>query len=318
MAKNFYQPSNNYERNIVMVKSFGGRLSVLMLPILLFLSIVCSCYMNIKNEPHLEIIIIKVVTSKLNFEPEFGGYETLFLMVKILLMGFFIYIILYIFFKSKNNAIYETPDLGYRLIHKVSIIELLISVVCFIGMTVIIALFIFGSAERFEFFGRVFFLTVEDIKAYKVTISVLLILFDVILFLLIWFFQSQTDFMKSVMRTLEESVPQNKGAHTYGVFSMVLSIVFATIAVIITFMYYCYEDAFSGFGLSVEKTYVYISLASLYLNALVPFFLAVNAFAYSARVDELNAIGTVMYSNYDVMGDAEDPNMRRAKSKSNY
>lgn len=318
MAKNFYQPSNNYERNIVMVKSFGGRLSMLMLPVLLFLSIVCSCYLNIKNEPHLEIIIIKVVTSKLNFDPEFGGYETLFLMIKILLMGFFIYTLLYIFLKSKNSEIFETPELGYRLIHKVSIVELLISVVCFLGMTVVIALFIFGSAERFDFLGAVFYLTVEDMKAYKITISVLLILVDIILFLLIWFSQSQTDFMKSVMRTLEESVPQNKGAHTYGVFSMVLSIIFATIAVIITFMYYCYEDAFSGFGLSMEKTYVYVSFASLYLNALIPFFLAVNAFAYSARVDELNSIGAVMYSNYDVMGDAEDPNMRRAKSKINY
>lgn len=315
MGKEFYQPADNYERNFLMVKKFGGKISFLMLPLLFFISIVCSCYLNIIDEPHLVITIIKVVTSKLNFNIEFGGYETLFLMSKILFSGFLIFTFLYIFFKSKNLSYESSPDLGYALIYNVSLVELILSAVGFLGMLVLTAVFIFGSAEKFDFIGAVFYLTVADMEAYKVTIIILLFLIDATLFLMIWFSQAQTDFMKSVRLSLSESVPKNKGAHTYGVFSMVLAIVFATFAGILTFMYYCYQDAFSGFGISLDKTYVYVSLLLLYIDALIPFFLAVNAFSYSSMVDELNTIGTIMYNNYEVFGDAEDPNMARAKSK---
>ena len=305
MGKEFYQPSNNYERNFLMVKRFGGRISLLMVPILLFVSIGCSCYLNIINEPHLEITIIRVVTSKLNFNLEFGGYETMFLMTKILLSGFFIFTLVYIFVKSKNS------ELGYALIHKISVLEILVSAVGFLTMISVTGMFIFGNSELFETLGAVFYLTVSDLEAYKVTITMLLLLVDVLLFLMIWFSQSQTDFMKSLRLSLAESVPKTKGAHTYGVFSMVLAIIFTTLAGILTFMYYCYQDAFSGFGINLDKAYVYVSLLSAYINGLVPFFLAINAFAYSAMVDELNTIGAVMYNNYEVIGDAEDPNMNR-------
>ena len=311
MGKEFYQPANNYERNFLMVKRFGGRISLLMVPILLFVSIVCSCYLNIIDEPHLEITIIRVVTSKLNFNLEFGGYETMFFMTKILLSGFFIFTLLYIFVKSKNSDFDSSPDLGYALIHKISVIEILISALGFLTMISVTGMFIFGNAELFETLGAVFYLTVSDLEAYKVTITMLLFLVDVLLFLIIWFSQAQTDFMKSVRLSLAESVPKNKGAHTYGVFSMVLAIIFTTLAGILTFMYYCYQDAFSGFGITLDKTYVYVSLLSAYINGLVPFFLAINAFAYSAMVDELNTIGAVMYNNYEVIGDVEDPNMNR-------
>ena len=311
MGKEFYQPANNYERNFLMVKRFGGRISLLMIPILLFISIVCSCYLNITDQPHLEITIIRVVTSKLNFNLEFGGYETMFLMTKILLSGFFIFTILYIFVKSKNSDFDSSPDFGYALIHKISVLEILVSALGFLTMLAVTGMFIFGNAELFETLGAVFYFTVSDLEAYKVTITMLLLLVDVILFLIIWFSQAQTDFMKSVRLSLSESVPKNKGAHTYGVFSMVLAIIFTTLAGILTFMYYCYQDAFSGFGITLDKTYVYVSLLSAYINGLVPFFLAINAFAYSAMVDELNTIGAVMYNNYEVIGDAEDPNMTR-------
>ena len=315
MGNNYYQPTDNYERNFMMVKKFGGRISFLMVPILLFISIVCSCYLNIIDEPHLELVILRVVTSKLNFNLELGGYEALFLVGKILLSGFIIFTLLYVFVKSKNKDFDSNPDFGYALLHKVSLVELILSAVGFLGMFVLTAVFIFGSAERFDYLGAVFYLTVSDMEAYKVTIAIILVLVDIILFLFIWFSQAQTDFMKSVRLSLAESVPKNKGAHTYGVFSMALAIIFATLAGILTFMYYCYQDAFSGFGINLDKTYVYVSLFSSFLNSLVPFFLAVNAFAYSAMVDQVNTFGSLMYNHMDVIGDAEDPNMSRKKSR---
>ena len=315
MGKDYYQPSNNYERNFMMIKKFSGRITVLLIPVLFFISIVCSCYLNVIDQPPLEITILKVLTSKLNFNLELGSFETLFLMTKILFSGFCIFSLLYVFFKSKNTSFESNPDFGYSLIHKFSIVEMVLSAFGFLSMLAVTAVFMFGKTEQFEAIGAAFYMTVNDLKAYKLTIVILLILIDIILFLMIWFSQSQTDFMKSIRLSLVESVPKNKGAHTYGVFSMVFAIFFMAIAAFLTFMYYCYQDAFSGFGISLEKTYVCISLLLAYIKGLIPFILAVNAFSYSSMIDQINTIGSVVYNDYQVFGEAEDPNMSRRNKK---
>ncbi len=313
MGREQYQPANNYERNFMMVKRFGGKFSVLMLPILFFISIVCSCYLNVVNEPHIEVIIVRVITSKLNFNMNLGGFETVFLLGKILLFGLCTYAILYIFFKSKNTSFQATPDLGYLMLYNLSIAELLTSALGFVTMFIMTISFIFGKPEKFESIGAVFFMTVADLKAYKISIIIIMILLDILLFLMIWLSQSQADFMKSVRLSLVESVPKNKGAYTYGVFSMSVSVVLIGIAAFITFMYYCYQDAFSGLGITMDKTYVYVSLVLAYVKGLIPFFLAICSFSYSAMVDQLNTMGAYMYNQYDVMGEAQDPNMYRNK-----
>lgn len=172
-------------------------------------------------------------------------------------------------------------------------------------------MFIFGSPERFASVGKRFNLTVEDLKAYKMTIAILLFLVDIILFLMIWYAQSQTDFMKSIRSSLVESVPKNKGAHTYGVFSMAIAITFIALAGFLNFMYYCYKDAFSGFGINLDQNYVYASLAHAYIKGLIPFFIAVDAFSYSAMVDEANSMSGLIFNDFQVLGEAEDPNMAR-------
>ncbi len=311
MGKNYYQPTNNYERNFLMVKKFGGKFSVLILPVLFFASIACSCYLAMFDGQMLEITILKVVTSKLNLELDFGCYEKIISFVGILISAFCVFCLFYIFFKSKNSDFYSSPDFGYSLLHKFSVAEMLISVVGFISMIVITATFMFGSPERFEAVGKSFNMTVDDLKAYKLTIVILLFVADIILFLMIWYAQSQTDFIKSIRSSLVESVPKNKGAHTYGVFSMAIAIMLIASAVFLTFMYYCYKDAFSGFGISIDETYVYVSLARSYIKGLITFFLAVDAFSYSAMVDESNSIGGLMFNDYRVLGEAEDPNMAR-------
>ena len=91
---------------------------------------------------------------------------------------------------------------------------------------------------------------------------------------------------------------------------MVLAIFNFCIAGFCTFMYYCYRDAFGGFGINLDETYVLISLVNSYVKGLIPFFIAINAFSFSTMVDESNTFGT-LYNNYTVLGDASDPNMVR-------
>ena len=315
MGKNYYQPTNNYERNFMMVKKFGGKITVLILPVLFFLSIVCSCYLTLVDEQSdgqlLELTILKVVTSKLNLELNFGSYEKAGFFLSIFLSAFCVFNLLYIFFRSKNSDFDSSPDLGYSLLHKFSVVQLLLSALGFISMIVVTAMFIFGSPERFETVGKSFNMSVGDMKAYKVTIVILLFLIDIIMFLMIWYSQSQTDFIKSIRSSLVESVPKNKGAHTYGVFSMAIAIAFISVAGFLTFMYYCYKDAFPGFGINIDETSVCVSLALAYIKGLIPFFIAVNAFSYSTMVDESNSMSGIIFNDFKVLGDAEDPNMAR-------
>ncbi len=310
MKKEYYQPANNYERNFLMVKKFGGKLTVLLIPVLMFISILCSVYIKVSDEQSFELNILKVVTSKFNLDFDFGSFQTLGFVFNILIYAFFIYAFLYIFFTSRNSSFTSNPDLGFSLLHKFSVLELVASVFAFIGILVTTAVFIFGDMSRFESLGAMFNLSVTDLEAYKLTIVFLLIGVVIIAFLSIWYIQSQTDFLKSIRQSLAESVPKNKGAHTYGVFSMAIAIVFLSVAGFCTFMYYCYRDAFGGFGISLDETYVYISMVNSYVKGFIPFLVGVNAFSFSTMVDESNTIGT-LYNNYTVIGEATDPNMVR-------
>ena len=311
MGKNYYQPANNYEKNFMMVKRFSGKITVLILPILFFLSIACSCYLAMFDGQLLEVSILKVVNSKLNFDFEMSFMENYGFLLDVIISGFCAYSLLYIFVKSKNSDFDSSPDFGYALIYRLSMVLLLLLGCAFVGAVFFTVMFIIRSPEKFESIGEMFKLTVEDLKAYKISIVIILFLADAILFVMAWFVQSQTDFLKSVRSSLVESIPKNKGAHTYGVFSMVMSIALIGVAALVTFMYYCYQDAFSGFGIDMNKTYVCVSLAHLYIRGLIPFFIAIDAFAFSAIVDESNALGGMIFNNYDVIGDAEDPNMAR-------
>lgn len=308
MNRDYYQPANNYERNFLMVKKFGGKFSVFCISLLLFGSVLCSGYLAISDEHFFEISILKVVTSKFNVELNLENYETFWFVLSVLISAFVIYSLLYVFFTSKNSSFQSSPDLGYSLLHKYSVLFLIMSTLVFIVMVITTAVFIFGDIERFESLGKMFKLTVNELSAFKATFAILFVLCDAFLFFVIWYAQSQTEFIKSIRQSLVESIPKNKGARTYGVFSMIFAVAMLTVAAFCTFMYYCYRDAFSGFGINIDDTYVFISLAFSYIRGLVPLFISISAFSYSSMVEQINAYGT-LYNDYTVLGTASDPNM---------
>lgn len=308
MRNDYYQPANNYERNLLMVKKFGGKFTVLLLPVFLFMSMICSCYLTLISEQPFEYYLLQVMYTKLGFNFDFGSLDTILFIGNILLSVFLIFALFQIFFSSRNSDNDSNPDFGLYLLHRFSQIELLLFGLFFVFMIVFTAVFIFGDAENFKSLGEKFNLSVSDMEAYKLSIVFILLGIDVLSFFSIWFAQSQTDFLKSIRSSLVDSLPRNKGAHTYGIFSMVIGICCLSFAGFCTFMYYCYSDAFAGFGISLDDTYVYMSLILEYLKGLIPFLIGVNAFIFSSMVEEANTIGT-LYNSYAVIGTASDPNL---------
>lgn len=309
MGKAYYQPNDNYERNLLMVKRFGGKFTVFLLPFFMLVSIALSCYVTVylEEEP-LEYYLLQVANSKLGVNFELSTINTIFSFLSMLLSVFLIYAILYIFFVSKNQSMSSNPDFGYSLLHMVSKIELLISALMALFLVVNTAVFIFGDVSRYESLGEKINLSLVQLEAYKVTISIVLFFIDVVACLFIWYAQTQADFLKSIRLSLVESLPKNKGAHIYGVLSVGIGVITICFAGVCTFLYYCYRDAFAGFGISIEKNYVYMSLALSYVNGFIPVLFGVNAFVYSAMVDETITYGN-LYNRYTTIGIAEDPNM---------
>ena len=314
MKNDVYQPRDNYERNFMLVKKFGGSIGVILLAIMFFANIVLSVILSFSENDKLVVIIARVASSKLTFNIDLGEYKTMLFLGNVLLSAFITYCLVYIIFKSKNIGFTESPEIGFALLHKFSMLEILICAVAFIAMIAETGYFMFGDINNFEWLANIFNLNISDLLAYKVTIVIFFVLADIIAFLLIWNAQSQAVFLKSVKLTLVESVPRNKSAHAYGVFALSIGIFMLIYAAILSFLYTCYKDAFSGFSIEVDKTFVAVSLALSYVRGLIPCIIGVLAFAYSSMVDEANSYNNLSY-NFNVLGNAEDPNMSGRNSR---
>lgn len=316
MAKDMYHPSSNYERNFLLVKKFGGKPIVVLIPLLLFLHILCMGYLSIMKKEALEITLFRLVTSKLLPDLNFDSIKDFMMIFSGVTALFFIFIFLSFFFTCRDPSDEAVPNVSLAISYYWSMLQLFVFSICFALSAVFLLLFAFKPPEFFEELVKTFNVTLEQIKAFRVSILLGILLACAIFALLIWFYQSQATFIKSLQVTLVNSVARNKGAHVYGVFSMSVAIALLFMAGAMTFLYYCYKDAFNGFGISMEPVYVYVSLALAYIRGLVPFLVSVCALTFSEMVDEANTLGTVYYNEVDMLGDAQDPNMGRKVTKS--
>lgn len=303
MKKGFYQPTDNYERNILMTKHYCGSLAILILPVLLFITLASTCYLMLVSKEPLLMTIFKVANLKLGWNFEFDSLAYVYFIFQLLLVTYLLIALLQIFFTGRDSDISVTPNLGITLLYRLSQIELLLSYLAFIGIVIVTFIFLFGKMDNFEYFGKLLNMTVEDLKAYKISFVITMVVIDVIAFLGISYSQSQTSFLKCLKLCLYESLPKNKGAHKYGIYSMVIGVIMLCFSAFTTFMYYCYRDVFIGLGISLEKTYVMISFAYMYSMTLFPFVIGINAFKYSSMVDEINTYGT-LYNDFAMVGPA--------------
>ena len=314
MRKESARPTNNYERNLLLVKRFGGKFIVLLIPLTIAANLGCIGYLSATRNELMELTLLRVITQKINPDIEFQMIENIIMIVSCLFSIFFIFA-LFTFILSCRDPSYDAkPDFGLAVIYAWSMTMIILFSLCFAGCAFSLIMFIFKKVEFFEDYGKPFGLSVADLKAYKLSIIMFMLLLCAVLAVLIWFSQSQAEFVKSIRLTLVNSAARNKGAHTFGVFSMSGAVALICIAGIMTFMYYCYADAFNGLGINMDKTYVYVSFASAYLRGLIPLFIAISAFVYSEMVDEANNFGNIYEEpNFGLYGGVTDPNLSRKK-----
>lgn len=315
MGKDMYHPTDNYERNFLLVKRFGGKFIILFIPVLMLMNIICMGYISITKHELMEVTLLKVVTTKIRPDFNATGLETACVIISCLVMLYFIFVFMEFFLTSKDPSDEAVPNVSLRLAYTWSVVQLILSVIGLISSLFFLVLFVVKGEGYFEGAAAAFNVTLNQLKAYRMSIILISVLLCLIFVMMIWFSQSQTQFVKSIRLTLVNSVAKNNGAHTYGVFSMSVAVALLFIAGMMTFIYYCYMDAFSGLGISMEKTYVCVSLILAYIRGLIPFFVAVCALTYSEMVDEANTLGTVYYSEVDTLGEVQDPNMNRKKHR---
>ena len=225
---------------------------------------------------------------------------------------FFIFAFMSFYFTSKDPSPDAVPEFSLSITYAWSMIQLLLYAVCFGGTAFFLILFTFKDVKNFAYFAEMLGINLVELKAYKISVILVLILICAIFALMIWFSQSQAQFVKSLKLTLTNSSrAKNNGAHTFGVFCMLASLALLFFAGGMTFLYHCYKNAFVGFGINMDKMYVFISMTMAYIRAIIPFLIAVFALSFSETVD---AVNTSNMNYYESGGnDVLDPNMNRTK-----
>lgn len=316
MGADILHPENNYERNFLLVKKFGANPITIIIPVLLLLKIICIGYLSFTRNEMFELTLLKLITTKINPEMEIQAAESSVMIISCIFSLFFIFAFFSFYFSCKDPSYESVPEFSLSVTYGWSMVQLVLYSLCFAATAFFLILFIVKPASEFESFGNLLGMSVRDLESYKISIILAITLLAAIFAVLVWFSQSQAAFIKSIKVTLINSVARNTGAHTFGVFCMSLAVAMLFIAGVMTFMYYCYKDAFNGFGISVEKSYVYTSIILSFLRGLVPFFTAIFAFIYTETVDAANTIGTVYYNDIETYGTAQDPNMARVQAAS--
>ncbi len=314
MNSSQFAPRDNYERNFNMVKHFCGKSLILGLLVLLFIYIGSSIYVLFSSNGQLEIALLNIGFSKLNIQIEAGSYSSAFSLITILAAGFFTFCLILIYTRSKNESPESSPQSGLYTLYLVTIGELVLLGFSFFIILISTFVIIIAKTESLNYIPNFLNMSADELSSNKLSIVMIMVLLNIIILFSMWAVQSQADFLKSIKSSLTDSVPKNKGAHTYGIFCLIIGIVLLSSAAVTTFLYYCYKEAFNGMGIKISDVYVFISLSLAYVKGLIPLLIGIIAFSYSNIVDETNTMGT-LYTDYGTIGEAVDPNFQRSSTQ---
>ncbi len=309
MDNRFFTPKDNYERNSNMVKHFCSKSLVLVLIILMFVNLASSIYVMFSPNGEFGTLLLNIAFSKFNISLNTDN-SSFFPLLNILANGFFTFCFISIYVKSRNEDYDSTPQNGIYALYFLSMGGLALYGLLFFLVLLSVFVVIFTNPESLNLIPDLLKMSAEDIKANKLSIVMIMVAFEVVLLFKLWITQAQADFLKSIKTSLTDSVPKNKGAHTYGTFSIIIGIVLLCYAAVTTFLYYCYKEAFSGLGIKISDLYIFISLVLAYVRGLIPIIIGILAYSYSNIVEDTNTYGT-LYTDYGTIGEAVDPNSQR-------
>ena len=145
MSKDMYHPSDNYERNFLLVKKFGGKFVVFLAAVLLLLRIICIGYLSLTGNEMMEVTLMQLITSKLNPEFKLSQMQNAIMIISCLVSLFFIFVLLNVFFTSRDPSYESSPDLGLSLAYKWSMAQIVVLAACFAGAVIFLMLFAFST-----------------------------------------------------------------------------------------------------------------------------------------------------------------------------
>ena len=315
MNSQYLTPRDNYERNFNMIKHFCSKSIMLLLIILMFLNIISNIYVMFASNGPFEIVLLNVAFSKFNITVDVGSYHTTCDLFNILANGFFTFNLLRIYIKSKNEDYGSSPESSIYMLYLLTMGVLVIYGLLFFLTFILIFIVIIANPDSLSIIPGILQMTSGELNEKKFSIVIAMVGIEIAILFVLWITQAQADFLKSVKSSLNDSVPKNKGAHTYGTFSIIIGVILLSYAAVTTFLYYCYRDAFSGLGYKISDIYVFISLVFVYIKGLIPIIIGVIAYLYSNIVDETKTHGT-LYTDFGVIGEAVDPNSQRKSNSS--
>ncbi len=302
MKKINYIPSDNYERNFLMVKRFGRSPLILAMPIILILRILCLGYISVSKNEILELTLLKLVTSK--YSPDFSPtrIQGAAVAASLVLSLFFAFVFFGVYISSVDPSKESSPQKSLSIVQKWSVIQLVFLIAVFSVMMIFTAAYFIKGPV---FFADIFKLSkagIQKAESKKWLILLVMAVSDAALFMLVWYSQSQVEFIKSIRLTLKTSAAKNNGAHTFGVFSMTVASALIILAAVVTFLYYCYKDAFIAFGINADKTYVTVSLSLAYIRGAASLITALCAFKYHHMAEQANTSENVRFDDIDIFG----------------
>lgn len=311
MAKEKVLPKDNYERNFLLVKRFGSNVIFMIIPVLMLVNIFCMGYVSFTKKEPLEITLLRLLAFEVEPNSETNFIESAFTVVTSIFSAFFLFAFLSFHFSSRDSSRDAIPDKGLNALYAWSMVQLIFFSLCLVASVIFTFVFTVKKTDYFERFGKIIGMTPNEMQSHKLKIVITMLVVCVIIGVIVWFSQSQAQCVKSVKLTLINSIARNKGAHTFGVFSMSVSLALLCLAGLMTFVYYCYSDALNGMRISLEKPYVMVSLTGAYIRGFIPFFLSIGALLFSEMVDEANSTRLPGAMENDPAYSVYDPNMNR-------
>ena len=315
MNNHYLTPKDNYERNFNMVKHFCGKSFVLFLIILIFINIISTIYITFSSNGSFELLLINVAFSKLNLDVNTFSYNSTVDLINVFSCSFFAYSLMRIYIKSKNEDPSVSPETNIYMLYLFTMGVLVLYALTFFLLFVLIFTVLFADPKSMNFLPELLKMTPEEITEKKISIVMIMVAIEIALIFSLWFIQAQGDFLKSIRTSLTNSLPKNKGAHTFGTFSIIIGIVLLSFGAVIIFLYYCYKEAFAGLGYKISDIYVFVGIVLCIVRGLIPIFIGIIAYSYSNLVDDTKTHGT-LYTDFGIIGEAVDPNSQRRSSSS--
>lgn len=219
--------SNPYARNLTVVKGFFRKPIVLVFALISFVMLILNIISTSQSNKMLQEFYDTYGSSLSSQDISSMTNTNIGNVIAIIVSGIAVLCFFMIFFMSKNSNPSLSPAPFFTVLHVFSVIQLVIiaigTVLMVIG-TILLAISGFSGMDD-SLYGSATY--------YKTTIIIMCIIAIALFLVLFFYYNSQTAFLKSCVRSCREPMIQKKGANAYGTFCIILAVLYLIAMVIL-------------------------------------------------------------------------------------